>query len=391
MQNEYRSRIWKYYLFRLVASIELTGAIYVLFMLQNELSMTAVMMLEIIFIAGTLLLQIPAGAFADFYGRKISLVISLIFTGIGFIIYGIGTTFEVFLLASIAMSFSFAFYFGANSAFLYDTLKQLKSLKQYPKVLGRAGFIEIAVLSVASLVGTAIAPYTGYRLLFFITAASFISGALIAFFFTEPKRSTKLRDTEYMKHMKEAIKFTWSHPAIKNLIIYFSIFGTISHLAWFILQPYFASYSISDLFVGIGMFAYFLPFGLGLLYAEKIIPKVKPKKLIHSLLIISGICFSLMYLPFPWLSLILVGIMSFTCGIRDILVDKEINHHTSSHRRATVMSLQSFTKYIMYGALAPLLGISADKLGSNNTILIMGITLIVFFFLVIFLFRKVKL
>jgi len=117
MKENYESNIWKYYIFMFIASFEVTAAIYVLYMLQNELSMTLVMFLEVIFIVGTIILQIPAGAFADFYGRKKSITISILASGIAFMIYGIGSTFQVYLFASLAMSISFAFWFGASSAF----------------------------------------------------------------------------------------------------------------------------------------------------------------------------------------------------------------------------------------------------------------------------------
>jgi len=391
MKENYESNIWKYYIFMFIASFEVTAAIYVLYMLQNELSMTLVMFLEVIFIVGTIILQIPAGAFADFYGRKKSITISILASGIAFMIYGIGSTFQVYLFASLAMSISFAFWFGASSAFLYDTLKQAKKEKLYPKVLGIVGFIDVTVLSVAALIGTAIAPFIGYKNLFYISASFFILAALITLSFKEPKRSTKLKDVKYFMHIKQALYFAWTHKIIRNLIIYFSLFGAMTHLAWFILQPYYDAFKISSIFIGIGLFAYFMPFGIGMLLAEKIIPLFRPKTLIYATLGISGICFAVMYFPFPLFSLLPLAIMSFVSGIRNIIVDKEINLHTSSHRRATVISLQTFSKNIMYAAFAPLLGFSSDAIGINETILFIGLVLIIFLAVIVLLFRKVKL
>src|SRR3989338_7909663 len=124
MAQSYKSNIWKFYLFKIVGALELTISIFVLFMLSNNLSMTQVMVLEALFIIVVLLLEIPSGAFADLFGRKLSLALSMVAASISFIIFGLGTSFWTFLLAQVIIAFGWALTSGADSALLYDSLKE---------------------------------------------------------------------------------------------------------------------------------------------------------------------------------------------------------------------------------------------------------------------------
>ena len=135
MPNSYKSNINLFYLFKIVNSLELTLSIFVLFMLANKLTMTQVMILETIFIICVLLFEIPSGAFADLYGRKLALAISMILISFSLVIFGLGTNFWIFLIAQIINSLGTAFSSGADSAFLYDSLKEIKKEKDYSKIL----------------------------------------------------------------------------------------------------------------------------------------------------------------------------------------------------------------------------------------------------------------
>jgi len=92
----YRSNIWKYYFYKLFTSLEITVPIYVLFLLENNLSMTQVMILQSFYTFLIFIFELPSGVFADLYGRKNSLIFSSIFLTLAFITFGIGKFYFVF-------------------------------------------------------------------------------------------------------------------------------------------------------------------------------------------------------------------------------------------------------------------------------------------------------
>ena len=176
MAQSYKSNIWKFYLFNIVGALELTISIFVLFMLSNRLSMTQVMILEALFIMVVLLLEIPSGAFADLFGRKLSLALSMLAASISFIIFGLGDNFWIFLLAQVIIAFGWALTSGADSALLYDSLKETNEERKYAKIFGRGSSFALFTWAASALVGGFLALHLGYRNLFFITALFFFIG-----------------------------------------------------------------------------------------------------------------------------------------------------------------------------------------------------------------------
>ena len=379
MTNVYESNIWKFYLFKIVSAIELTISIFVLFLLANNLSMTQVMTLETIFIAIVLVLEVPSGAFADLFGRKLSVALAMLCASIGFVIFGFGTNYWTFLIAQIFIAFGWAIASGADSALLFDSLKKIKRENEYAKIFGKGNFLQLFTYAGSALISGFLAVYLEYRYLFFITAIIFFISFIIGLTFKEPLIHKKVHKKNYIKHLIEAIKFSYNHKVVRNLIIYFGMFAALGHLTWFLIQPFYEQSTLPKYMVGIATFLYFITAGLGNLTAEKFIRKIKEEKLLIIILLIASLSFIGIFFTNKLFALLLISIMSFVCGVRDIFVNKGINEHTDSHHRATVVSIQNMSKSLMYAIFAPLIGYFTDIFTPSAAFLMMGIGLFIFF------------
>ena len=387
MVKNYSSNIWKYYLFIIFGRIELTVSIFVLFFLANNLNMTQVMILETIFTIALFFFEIPSGAFADKVGRKTSLVLSNLSLCISFVIFGLGNSFFAFMIAQIFTALFWALKSGADSAFIYDSLKELKREKEYSKIFGIGSSIWMFILASLGLVSTYLSTYLGFRMLFFISAGFFFIGFLIALTFKEPPIHKHLQEPNYFKHIGNALKFTYNHKIVRNLIIYYGLFAALSHLTYFLIQPY---YNFSDLSInvlGIAITCYFLFAGFGYLSAQYFINKFTQNKLLFTLLFLGTISFISIYFFSPIIAIIFISLMSFVSGVRDIFIEKGIHAHTDSHHRATVISIQSMSRSIMYAVFAPLIGLFTDIYSPAAAFLMMGIGLFIFLIYVTFLFK----
>jgi MFS family permease len=352
MTNVYESNIWKFYLFKIVGAMELTISIFLLFLLANNLSMTQVMTLETIFIAIVLLLEVPSGAFADLFGRKLSVALAMLCASIGFVIFGFGTNYWIFLIAQIFIAFGWALNSGADSALIYDSLKEIKEESKYVKIYGKGSFLQLFTYAGSALISGFLAVYLGYRNLFFITAIIFFISFIIGLTFKEPPIHKKVHEKNYFKHLIEAIRFSYNHKVVRNLIIYFGMFAALGHLTWFLIQPFYEQSTLPKYIVGIATFLYFVTAGLGNLTAEKFIKRIKEEKLLIIILLIASLSFIGIFFVNKLFALLLISLMSFVCGVRDIFVNKGINEHTDSHYRATVVSIQSMSKSLMYAIFA---------------------------------------
>ena len=379
MDNAYESNIWKFYLFKIVSAIELTISIFVLFLLANNLSMTQIMTLETFFIVIVLLLEVPSGAFADLFGRKLSVALAMLCASISFVIFGFGTNYWAFLIAQIFIAFGWALTSGADSALLYDSLKEIKREKQYAKIFGKSNSFHLFTYAISALISGFLALYLGYRNLFLITALIFFIAFIIGLTFKEPPIHKKAYMENYLEHLIEAIKFSYNHKIVRNLIIYYGVFAALGHLTWFLIQPFYEQSALPKYLVGIATFLYFITAALGNLTAEKFTKRIKEENLLIIILLIASLSFIGIFFVNRLFALILISIMSFVCGVRDIFVNKGINEHTDSYHRATVVSIQSMSKSLMYAVFAPLIGYFTDTFTPSAAFLMMGMGLFLFF------------
>lgn len=128
--------IWKSYIFQILCGLFFSVPVMVLFWQDNGLSLTEIMILQSLFSITIVLLEVPTGYFADVFGRRKALIYSSLFSFFGFVIYSLSYNFYQFLLAEILLAFAISLTSGADSALLYDTLKDLKKENLYKKIWG---------------------------------------------------------------------------------------------------------------------------------------------------------------------------------------------------------------------------------------------------------------
>jgi len=75
----------------------------------------------------TFLFEIPTGIVADLYSRKLSVMIGVILTGIGFMIEGLFPTFGMVLFAQFVWGSGYTFISGAREAWLADEIGKEKA------------------------------------------------------------------------------------------------------------------------------------------------------------------------------------------------------------------------------------------------------------------------
>lgn len=389
MNQQLNSNIWKFYLFKIFSSLEFTIAIFVLFLLSNNLNMTQVMILESIFTIIIFFAEIPSGGFADRFGRRTSLVIAQLLGAISWFIFGLGSTFAIFLIAQVLCGLLWAFKSGSDEAFLYDTLKALKKEKSFSKIYGKVNSFEMFTFGSLAFLSSILSYYLGFRALFFITGGFMFIAAIIAITFKEPPISKHLQEKNYFKHLGEAIHFSFTHNWVRTLIIYSGSFAAVSHLVYFIIQPYYDRGSLR-LLLGLGMMIYFFAASIGSLCSHYFIEKINEKKLLILMLVFSIISFIGMYLVNVYLSFVFLFVISFVSGVRGIASSKFLNKHIESHHRATVISVNSMMKSIVYAILAPLLGWAVDIYTPVAAFLMMGIGLFILLIVIMIMFRRLK-
>src|SRR5262245_27004899 len=104
----------------------MTAPIWVLYLRdQRGLSMTEITFLEVPLFLLIVFAEVPTGAIADRYGRRISLMLSSAILALSMYVYGVAESYALILVSNLTWGLAFTFRSGADTALLYDSLAAL--------------------------------------------------------------------------------------------------------------------------------------------------------------------------------------------------------------------------------------------------------------------------
>lgn len=108
-----------------------------LFSLSRGIDLQELALLEVVYCACVILLEVPSGYIADIWSRKKLMVIGAFLTCLEFAICIYAHSLWLFILATVVTGIGKAFTSGADNAILYDSLKLLKREESFKKTFER--------------------------------------------------------------------------------------------------------------------------------------------------------------------------------------------------------------------------------------------------------------
>ena len=114
---------YKFCAYGFLKNLRFFDAFLILFLLEKGLNFTQIGVLYALREIIINVFEIPSGIFADTYGRKISLVNSLILYIISFIIFYLSSEFYLFSIAFISFGIGDAFRSGTHKGMIMQYLK----------------------------------------------------------------------------------------------------------------------------------------------------------------------------------------------------------------------------------------------------------------------------
>jgi len=227
--------------------------------------------------------------------------------------------------------------------------------------------------------------------LFFIGAAFFSLGLLILLTLIEPRIYKKVEDRKYFKHLKEGVSYSYRHPEIKKYIIYFAVFGALTYMLFYLIQPYYKNGGLPLALIGLGVSGYFLFNALGFFLGDRVAKlfKSNDRLLIYLLFMIGALFISLKFVN-VWLGMIIIFVIMFFSSIKELIVDNEVNKHCPSSHRATILSVKNMGKSLVYTLCGPVVGYVTDVFSLKTSLLCIGLTLIIFGIYITIMFYSVR-
>jgi MFS family permease len=364
--------------------------IIVLFWQSKGLSMTQIYFLESLFALFVMVLEIPSGAFADRFGEKKAMLIGAACVGLASIFYGISNNFYHFLFSELVWGIGISFMSGADSTFLFNSLKALGRDDEYNHIEGNSYGFKLAGAGTGAFLGGFLASIS-LPIPFFVTGLSSVILFLIILRTIEPRHYSKVKTSNYKIILFESFKFIKKQKLVRWYLIFFGIMSSYNLIFW-LYQPYLSMLGLPIQFFGIIF--------LLLNYTASFFSS-KAKK-IDSFFSKDGdiylwILFSLILLiPFfilpyfvSFIGLVFLFFHQILRGAFKPLIKKRILEHTYENKRATILSCASFSERLNKMLLGPIVGIIVDSKGLLNGIKYIGLFFVPVIITILILYKKI--
>lgn len=352
--------LWPFYLNQFLEySFFIWISFYVIYFLQIGLSFFQISLLFATWSLSKMIFELPTGAVADIFGRKISVIISYIIYGFSLIILPFIKNFYILLFLFLLLGLSITFSSGAYESLVVDYLKfnKRKDLIHDFFIKHSSLFSLSGILS--GVIGALVVKNLGLEYIWPITGIfALISGLILIFFIEENFKGKKVKIINSIKktykYSKFSINYCLKHPVLLYLILA-SFFVAMNNalgglMVW---QPLLTGLNFKVHWIG-----YLTSFGaliaLGIPFLSKPLLKfVGKEKNYLALLYLTFflICFSIIFV-FSWQIAALIFILGiFPWELITPVSTKFFQHHTPSKYRATITSFDS-----MIGSFGSVLG-----------------------------------
>ncbi len=366
------ARVRRFYLFQMLEAFQLWSPFWTLWLFTNlRGDFFQATLVDVVFWIVSLVVAIPAGAIADRYGRKRALLIGVTLWAAGIVIFGLATTFGVFALANAVWAFGAGFMWGTGSAYLYDTLMEVRLEARYPAVSGR--------VSMFSFLGTALAAATGgvivwltqrFELTLILYAIPAAASFVLAWTFQEPAVPRE-HAPSLIAQIASGLRTTRGNRQIILVIVFQVLVGLVAYVMAF-FRPAF----INDIVQG----NYLL---MGFVYAGFFVAAAVAGRLVDPLLKRFGesgmlaLMFLLVFPPFAVVYAISASLFTATLalvlgvvtqvsfylmwGIETPVITSILNRRIESGERATVLAISSFFSTLIIAIAEPVVGLLATE------------------------------
>ncbi|MDD5431113.1 MAG: MFS transporter [Candidatus Pacebacteria bacterium] len=328
-------------------------AVYVIFLTSKGLNLFEVNLVNLVFFMTIFIFEIPTGAVADVFGRKISYVISCFLFAVGMFIYGVSNSFLGFALAEAVAAVAATFSSGAFQAWLVDKLEHHGYSDSLVPVFKKEQWVQRISGVLGALIGSVMAN-KNLAFPWFFGGVIILLGGITAAISMKEEYFTRKKYSFFsgIRSMKETAVKSF-HYSLKNqnfqflLIMGFVCMFSVQalNMQW---QPFFARFFPSKTHLGVlwGVMAGFILAGNQA--SSWLSERVSNKRLaliFSQIAVGAGIVFSAISGILP-ITLSFFMLHEFARGMYTPLQDAYLNNNIPSSERATLISFNSMSSHI---------------------------------------------
>ena len=372
-------------LFAFLNRLELWDAVYGLFMLRQGFTLGQLAVLSSLWYVTSVLFEVPTGAFADRYGMKLSLLLSLLLQALAFWLMAATRSFPVAALAFLLWGLSCSFETGTYSALLYDSLKEAGREQDYGRIHGQLCSLQV----LASALGGALAGQIATRglgLPLVSTAALALLLCPLVLLLHEPHVAAE-RESSYGLQIRESVGYVSRHRVVALLLLYAAVMGAVGWGLRIFYQPLMDSFRVPVQRIGLFYLLFNLTGAAGALYATRLYRVLGLTLMYLMPLALLVAVTSLGVFVTPGI-VGLIAVPFLVEGMYESLLDALLNERIPSGKRATILSVNPLISGLLAITTHPILGRIGDKVSLQMVFLVVAAATLLSMALILALLRR---
>ncbi|MFA6518166.1 MAG: MFS transporter [Candidatus Shapirobacteria bacterium] len=304
--------------------------------------------------------ELPSGALADMIGRKRTVMLGRLILFLGYVWLFFRHDFVGFLVWQIAYQIDGAFTSGANSALLYDSLKENGQVeKHYKKVEADTFMYNTIGMAVGGIFGGLlyeITPMGPYNFMILVTGL----GLLASCFYQEPAmEKIGWSVKSYLKQNYDGFMHIFSNEKIKAVSLFSIAVSVVTYTGlWYLYEPRLTAGGFDPKILAILISGTYAIRAVG--------TRFNPTPLVMAISQTVGTALSFAGGKFGAVSS--VYLRKFVDGCRQPSLIAWQNDQIESKYRATSLSAISLLTNLIVGGVGPLLGVGIDRFGAETTL-----------------------
>jgi len=340
------------------------------------MSLASIYYMEAAVIVLSLFVDIPAGALADLIGRKKVIVIGQVLLLASFTTFAFMSTPLMAWTGNILWALGASFQSGADVALIYDTLKEGGREGEYKQIKGSAVGTRFVLFALCCLCVGPLAEVS-LRLPLLLSIPALLIPFACCFLFKESVMTKRYSAAEQLQTLKAGTSFAFRSREVMWLVGFAALIAAASKIWFFTYNPYFELVGLGIRQYGLVFFLLNIVAWLSSRYAYSIERKISEKACVLMIVPLLGIPILVMGLVPLWPMAYLVMVQNVVRGFSGPFLEDFINRHVESGTRSTVLSVRSTSTNLACVLALALFGAVTDHFGLLQSLLLLGLMVLV--------------
>ena len=336
-------------------------AVWVIYLTDyRDLSLAQVGMMETFFQVVKVVAQVPTGAFADRFGRRLTFIVGMAIEGTGILLFGLAGNFPLLVVAYAFWAFGLTFWQGNENAYIYDSLSAEERESEYPTHAGRLLAITAIAGMTGSIVGSAIAARWGLAWGVLAGALPAIPAMLVALSMREPPQHGRVR-LPYLATLRGAFAALRARAAVRWAILFEVTLAGSRPAPALLLQPFLARHDVPVAWFGAAIIPVAAGAILGSVGSAWVVRTFGVRRTFA--LALGGSLAALIVLATVdhLIALAAYALLQASLGLGGPALSAYVNARTESAVRATVLSVAPLGIALIFSVTAAIAGIIGDR------------------------------